>query len=70
MQCINHLVTVAIPHEIPIDYRTTPKVLQLWQKSIEELTKCQESRPPRPPNPTLGQDDIPIYSEVVIWAAD
>ena len=58
MQCINHLVTVAIPHEIHIDYHTTPKVLQLWQKSIDDLAKRQENRPPRPPNPTLGQDDI------------
>ena len=58
MQCINHLVTVAIPHEMHIDYHMTPKVLQMWQKSIDDLAKRQESRPPCPPNPTLGQDDI------------
>ena len=58
MQCINHLVTVAILHQMHIDYRTMPKVLQMWQKSIDDLAKHQESRPPHPPNPTLGQDDI------------
>ena len=58
MQCINHLVTVAIPHQMHIDYHTMPKVLQMWQKSIDDLAKHQESRPPCPPNPTLGQDDI------------
>ena len=52
MQCINHLVTVAIPRNICIDYHTTPRVLEMWQ------TKCQESRPPHPPNPTLGKEDI------------
>ena len=29
MQCISHLVTVAIPHQMHIDYRMTPKVLQM-----------------------------------------
>ena len=58
MQCINHLVTVAIPHQMHIDYHMMPKVLQMWQKSIDDLAKRQESRPPCPPNPTLGQDDI------------
>ena len=27
-------------------------------KSIDELTKCQASRPPRPPDPTLAQKDM------------
>ena len=58
MQCINHLATVAIPHNIRIDYRTTPRVLKMWEKSIDELTKRQESRPPRPADPTLAQKDI------------
>ena len=30
----------------------------MWKKSTDELTKCQESRPPLPANPTLGQEDI------------
>ena len=53
MQCINHLATVAIPHNIHIEYCTTPRVLEMWDKSIDELTKRQASRPPRPPDPTL-----------------
>ena len=58
MQCINHLATVAIPHNIHIDCRTTPRVLEMWEKSIDELTKHQASRPPHPPDPTLAQKDI------------
>ena len=58
MQCINHLATVAIPHNIHIDYHTTPRVLEMWEKSIDELTKRQASRPPPPPDPTLAQEDI------------
>ena len=58
MQCINHLATVAIPHNIHIDYCTTPRVLEMWGKSIDELTKHQVSRSPRPPDPTLAQEDI------------
>ena len=58
MQCINHLATVAIPHNIHIDYHTTPRVLEMWGKSIDELTKCQASRPLHPPDPTLAQEDI------------
>ena len=58
MQCINHLATVVIPHNIHIDYRTTPRVLEMWEKSIDELTKHQASRPPHPPDPTLAQEDI------------
>ena len=54
LQCINHLATVAIPHNIHIDYRTTPRVLEMWEKSIDELTKHQASRPPHPPDPTLA----------------
>ena len=58
MQCINHLATVAIPHNIHIDYHTTPRDLGMWEKSIDELTKHQASRPPHPPDPTLAQEDI------------
>ena len=58
MQCINYLATVAIPHNICIDNRTSPRVLEMWEKSIDELTKCQESRPPHPPDPTLAQEDM------------
>ena len=71
MQCINHLITVAIPHNIHIDYRTTPRVLEMWEKSIDELTKRQESRPLHVhliqlwPKKTLA-----IYSEVVNWEAE
>ena len=55
MQCINHLAnSKQFPHNIHIDYHTTPRVLEMWEKSIDELTKHQASRPPRPPDPTLG----------------
>ena len=70
MQCINHLATVAIPHNIHIDYCTTPRVLEMWEKSIDELTKCQASDLRVHLIQLWPKKTLAIYSEVVNWEAE
>ena len=58
VRCLNHLITVVVPNEYPIDYSTSPRVLEMWKKSIEDLNKRRDNRPARPETPTLAPDDI------------
>ena len=58
VRCLNHLITVVVPNEYPIDYSTSPRVLEMWKKSIEDLNKRRDNRPARPETPMLAPDDI------------
>ena len=58
VRCLNHLITVVVPNEYPIDYSTSPRVLEIWKKSIEDLNMRRDNRPARPETPTLAPDDI------------
>ena len=46
------------PNEYAIDYSTSPRILEMWKKSIEDLNKHHDSTPVRPETPTIAPDDI------------
>ena len=58
MQCLNYLVTEAIPNGVPLDLLTTPDKVQLWQRNWEDVTRRREQRNPRADVPGLDTEDI------------
>ena len=58
VQCINYLVTEAIPNGVPLDVITTPVKVHLWQKNWEEVNRHRERRGPRAGSPGLDAEDI------------
>ena len=58
VQCINYLVTEAIPNGIPLDLLTTPDKVDLWQRNWEEVTRRRERRDQQSNAPGLDADDI------------
>ena len=58
VQCLNYLVTEAIPNGVPLDLLTTPDKVQLWQRNWEDVTRRRERRNPRADVPGLDTEDI------------
>ena len=57
MQCINYLVTEAIPNGIPLNLLTTPDKVDLWQRNWEEVTRQRERRNQQTDAPGLDAED-------------
>ena len=58
VQCINYLVTEAIPNGIPLDLLTTPDKVGLWQCNREEVTRRRERCNQQTDAPGLDAEDI------------
>ena len=58
-QCVNYLVTDAIPNGVPLEVLVTPDKVNLWKKHVEQVNRRRENRPARGDSlPTLDQDDV------------
>ena len=42
-QCVNYLVTEAIPNGVPLEVLITPDRVNLWQKHVEQVNRRREN---------------------------
>ena len=58
-QCVNYLVTDAIPNGVPLEVLVTPDKVNLWKKHVEQVNRRRGNRHARGDSvATLDQDDV------------